>query len=353
MTEQASAGTGEDISPIVFSSFNTMGLPPQEAIEVWRDSIAPLFDARPVGPGDFYGAVDACLFNGIVLAQSRAAAQVFRRDRRMRNRDGVDHFLVQFYLEGGYRGEHAGLAVRVGAGDVGVLDLGAETHTNDLEFRCLTLVVPRDTLRPFVKHLDCGGTVIAGSTALGRILNSHLTATWRNLPGLPGREAPYVAQALLGVLAACIDSQCSGTTDRTDPYLPAATAVAIRDYIEHHLERVDLDPEHLCRTFHCSRAYLYRLFASEGGVARHIQQRRLLRCYRELTRPGNHRPRVGEIAGRWGFVNASHFSRLFREVFGVAPRDALGGADQARGVTALGADPRPDLPAYHDWLLSL
>ncbi|WP_295436936.1 hypothetical protein [uncultured Thiodictyon sp.] len=44
--------------------------------------------------------------------------------------------------------------------------------------------------------------MIAGSTALGRILNSHLTATWRNLPVLPGREAPYVAQALLGVLAA-------------------------------------------------------------------------------------------------------------------------------------------------------
>jgi AraC-like DNA-binding protein len=355
MVERAGFGSGGDVPAVAFSKFCTDALSPEEGLELWRNSIAPMFDSRPERPGErFFGSIDACLFDSLVLARSRAAAQQFRRDRRMQRRDGLDHYVVQHYLRGGYEGEHAGREIRVRPGDTSILDLGAETCTRDRDFECFTLIVPRDRLGPLVKGTDCSGLKIRGESALGRILASHLAGTWGILPDLRGSEAQHVAQATLGVLAAAIGAQAGGAGVRRDPCLEKATALAVRDYIERHLDRVDLDPEHLCRVFRCSRSYLYRLFGPEGGVAHYIQRRRLGRCYRELTQTAGSAPRVGEIAGRWGFTNPSHFSRLFREVYGRSPRDAMrqpGAALASDG--AAGDCPRADLPAYHDWLLRL
>ena len=35
---------------------------------------------------------------------------------------------------------------------------------------------------------------------------------------------------------------------------------------------------------------------------------------------------VGAVAGRWGFLDAAHFSRSFRDAFGVSPSDWRRGA---------------------------
>jgi AraC-like DNA-binding protein len=54
-------------------------------------------------------------------------------------------------------------------------------------------------------------------------------------------------------------------------------------------------------------------------VSTWIRSRRLDRCRRELVDPlAAHRP-VGEVAARWGFPDAAHFSRAFRAEFGEPP----------------------------------
>jgi transcriptional regulator GlxA family with amidase domain len=35
---------------------------------------------------------------------------------------------------------------------------------------------------------------------------------------------------------------------------------------------------------------------------------------------------VGAVAGRWGFLDAAHFSRSFRDAFGESPSDWRRGA---------------------------
>lgn len=355
MSEPIPCGQTSDGPTIAFSRFSTQGLAPEEGLEIWRASIAPMFDAWPERPDEpFFGVVDAYLFDGLVLARSRASAQRFWCDRRMLRRDRADHFLVQQYLRGGYTGEHGGRQIRVGAGDTGVLDLGAEIDTGALEFECLSLIVPRDLLRSRTKGVRVGGAVLPGGSPMGRILTSHLAVTWSVLPELSGREAPFVAQGLLDVLAAAIGARARGGAEAREPLLQQPTALAMRAYIEQHLDDHQLDPDLLCHVFRCSRSYLYRLFDGEGGVVRYIQLRRLQRCYRDLKRASGTGRRVGEIAGRWGFTNASHFSRLFRDVHGRSPREVMRQPDPAAGP-APGARPGAcsGLPAYRDWLLRL
>jgi AraC-like DNA-binding protein len=351
MSGTDTASADPEVSSLVFSSFSTDGLPIGDAAAIWCESISPMFASRPVVPERFHGSIEACLLDRLVLARGHASAQEFRRDRRMQRRDGIDHVLVQFYRAGGYRGEHAGKAIDVRPGDIGILDLAAETHTLDSDFRSLTLVIPRDELRPLLGQVDCGGITIPGRSPLGRILTSLLAATWHNLPALGARDAPHAAQTVLAALASCIQAHRDDATG-APPELPA-TAAAVRDYIEQTLAHPGLDPNHLCGVFRCSRSYLYRLFAPEGGVVRYIQARRVARCYAELTQAAGRGTRVTDIAARWGFVNPSHFSRVFRETYGIAPREARRSSSAGSAPAWSAAPERASLPAYYDWLLTL
>lgn len=66
--------------------------------------------------------------------------------------------------------------------------------------------------------------------------------------------------------------------------------------------------------------YLNRVLGRSGpSISRRILARRLYRCADELR--SMHVKRVGDIAFRWGFNDLSHFSRSFKEAYGVGPRE--------------------------------
>ena len=77
---------------------------------------------------------------------------------------------------------------------------------------------------------------------------------------------------------------------------------------------------------------LHLAFAGTGTtVGRWIRDRRLRVCYRELARAGTHQT-VTDIAFRWGFNDMAHFSRTFKQAFGVTPSGVL-----SRGRTVAAA----------------
>lgn len=341
-----------DAARLPSSSFSTHNLAPDTGFAIWRESVSPLFESQPEQRDRFHAEVETYHLGALLLGMGRGSAQHFKRDRRLRSRDDIDHFFVQLYLKGGYGGTHGGRDIWVRPGDVGILDLGRDFRTQAPDFECLNLVVPRDLLRTYMKNKgDPGGKVFSGDSAMGRILADHMTSIWRTLPTLCVRDSDYVSQALLGVLTACL-----GSWENQEPAAPqaAATFEAIRSYIERNLDSSELDPAHLCRAFRCSRSFLYRLFESEGGVAHFIQRRRLQRCYRELTQPGGPPRRIGDVAFRWGFANQSHFCRLFHEAFGVTPKEAVQQVRQAAAVRSAASDSiEIETPSYRKWLVDL
>ncbi|WP_399934022.1 helix-turn-helix domain-containing protein [Streptomyces kanamyceticus] len=113
-----------------------------------------------------------------------------------------------------------------------------------------------------------------------------------------------------------------------DPYRSASSDGAgemlarIRDHIEENLMNPALSPESIARAHHISVRYLHKLFQNDGTtVSTWIRRRRLDSCRMELGRLSNRRRTVAAVAHRWGFANASHFSRLFRQAYGVSPRE--------------------------------
>jgi AraC-like DNA-binding protein len=78
----------------------------------------------------------------------------------------------------------------------------------------------------------------------------------------------------------------------------------------------------IARRHFISRSYLDRLFETEdASVQQTIRGKRLDRSRRDLTDRGLAGESVFEIASRWGFRSASHFSRSFRAAYGQSPSD--------------------------------
>lgn len=100
-----------------------------------------------------------------------------------------------------------------------------------------------------------------------------------------------------------------------------ALLLRIRAFIDRHLADPDLTPRAIARAHSISLRHLHNLFESEDAtVSRWIQRRRLEECRRDLARHAKGST-IAAVAHRWGFVSAAHFSRVFRAVYGMAPRE--------------------------------
>lgn len=181
----------------------------------------------------------------------------------------------------------------------------------DSDLRRITGVPLRcgDGVRALVSHFL---TVLASDAGLRR---SHT-----------GDRLARTAVDLLAVLVTeFVGDQAADTTD-----VGTQTLSRIRTFIELHLPDADLSPEAIAHAHHISVRYLHKLFQGEGTtVSQWIRARRLDACRQDLGRAPRHRLTVAAVAHRWGFTSASHFSRAFRDAYGMSPSEwqALASSD--------------------------
>ncbi|MFH9009589.1 helix-turn-helix domain-containing protein [Streptomyces afghaniensis] len=118
----------------------------------------------------------------------------------------------------------------------------------------------------------------------------------------------------------------------------------IRAFIEEHLREPELSPESIARAHHISVRYLHKLFQDDGTtVGQWVRQRRLDSCRHELGRTSKGTTTVAAVAHRWGFSSPSHFSRTFRDAYGMSPSEwqALAASGVGSPITERGLPTGP------------
>lgn len=108
----------------------------------------------------------------------------------------------------------------------------------------------------------------------------------------------------------------------------------IHSFIEGHLDAGSLTPDAVAAAHHISVRHLHRLFQEQGiTVGGWIRRRRLERCRHDLLDPRKSGLTLQAIGAHWGFRHAAEFSRHFRAVYGVPPRELrrAGGPPSAAG----------------------
>jgi AraC-like DNA-binding protein len=310
---------------------STRGIDSATQFTYWREAVCDTFvglDVHRDEEGPFVGEIarhtvgdqDGVSFIDVASSPAQIVTRSPRQIRRVRDNGWVTATLQ---LEGMGVGEQSGNVAVLRPGDISIFDTTLPYRLRfGPRFRQLALKMPRDRMLPLLPRppLWLAG-YLSRDTPLGCVIGRHLvtmasvidTVDPALLPALIDQLFDLVA---LGFTGAARDFAGSGSTVRQ-------TMVArAKRYAEHHLADPELDAVRIALALRISPGYLHQLFRETGmTVGDFIKRQRLAKCRKDLGNPALVGVSVTEIATGWGFTDMPHFSRSFRALYGVAPRD--------------------------------
>lgn len=345
--KQGGAG-GHGGAPVV--RFSTAGLPHSERFEAWRQMMSALFDVRRLrchGADAFSASLTAYHFGGFLLCHSRSDAARYQRTLQRSRLDDLDHYLIHMPLQqaGAFGDAGRGLQGirRLRPMDVGIFDMALPAGVIAGAGEAITLIVPRATLAALLKHPDHQhGRVLGWDTSMGAILGRHLIGLYMEASRFGLHEASALADAAIRLIALSLGFGAIGETLPAAPARRETLARRVRLHIEQNLHREGLTPETIMKELVISRSQLYRQFERYGGVHRYLRQRRLRQCLLTICNPLHASERIADIAYDRGFSDEAHFSRIFRETYGMSPREARNAAQRGDGAVLAALMPQAE-----------
>lgn len=144
---------------------------------------------------------------------------------------------------------------------------------------------------------------------------------WFNQHSLDEHSRSSHANTVVELLAVAFESSTQAL-DSEDKSVKMAYMNTALDYVDAHLGNCSIRPEDIATHLGIKKRYLYALFADQDKTLHTlIRDKRLDRCRATLQDDNMHSLSITEIAFRWGFSSTSHFSRVFKEKYGVGPRE--------------------------------
>ena len=165
--------------------------------------------------------------------------------------------------------------------------------------------------------------LLARAFPVGEGVGSLLLTVARHIVGSGDRFAPADGKRLGLVLVDLVVSLLAESIREVTAARDAdqrLLQLKVLDFIEKRLADPGLSPFVIATAHNISLRYLHLLFQRQGlTAAAWIRERRLDRCRRDLRNPELARQPVSTVGARWGFPDATVFSRTFKKAFGMPP----------------------------------
>ncbi|WP_162530012.1 helix-turn-helix domain-containing protein [Stappia sp. BW2] len=303
-------------------TWSTQSLRGPVQFEAWRHALSRThldWDLKSSETSDFHAEICERILDGIRVVECCCdPCEGSRRKPELCHSDEA-YFGVLFELSGHEIIRQGDRQAELSAGDFVLWD-----SEREMDFKVtsrlhkLTLLIPKFRAKRLDWNIErFAGTVVKNSSAVSGISAEALRRLARDFTTIEEKEAEAVMQPILSLLMATL-------TTRQEPP-PASLAhrdhfAAFCRFIRNNLEDGRLDPTMVAEAHGVSLRYLHTVFAHNNDTCCNFMRReRLRRCHADLSRP-HCRDTITEIAFRWGFNDAAHFSRAFRAEFGIAPK---------------------------------
>ncbi|MFE9421471.1 helix-turn-helix domain-containing protein [Kitasatospora sp. NPDC006697] len=305
---------------------DTAAVRPADRAEYWHEVISHTFiplDVSLLESAPAPATVTSHQLGAVQVSLVEAGPQRVARTAGLIARGGEDHFTLALQHHGTARLEQDGRQALLRPGVFAISDAGRpfakELHES---FAFTAFHWPRSAMGGSEEDLrELTATVFDTGDGTAALVAAYLARLSRSAGSLEPEVAARLAATALDLLLVLAQER-RGRSVPDAPEAARATLARVKDHILRHLGDPGLAPERIAAAHHVSVRYLHKLFRCEGvTVARWIQQQRLAVCRRDLAGPAAGRATVAAVAGRWGFVSASHFSRSFRAAYGVSPRE--------------------------------
>jgi AraC-like DNA-binding protein len=296
-----------------------------DRFEAYRETVSktfvPLAPQAPPSTDGFACRLDSHEVGSVQISTIHATPHTVLRTPAAARRGDEAYFKLGLQMSGSALLDQDGRQTELRPGDLAMYDT---TRPYRLQFfsdyRIIVVMFPQSLLRiPRRRVEQITARAVSGRTGLGALLSPVLAGLETDVD-TGATAGAHLSDAVIDLIAACFagDERGEAPSTRRDQLMTTIFA-----YIEANLSDTTLDVASIAAAHHISASYLQKLFATQSiSVAAFIRERRLERCRRDLANPSNDLRSAASIAAQWGFQDPSHFSRLFRSVYGMTPGDS-------------------------------
>jgi len=155
-----------------------------------------------------------------------------------------------------------------------------------------------------------------GCNGIERAARELMLVSFRECARMSVRAGEAAADAITRMVAASVEEAAQ---THAAPLQPVRAQII--DFIHAHITDDDLAVGTIARAFGYSTRQIHRMFQDEAGmtVSECIWKARLAQVLQDLRSTVTRDKTITEIAFNWGFSNAAHFSRAFKEAYGMTP----------------------------------
>jgi AraC-like DNA-binding protein len=299
--------------------FTTDLLPASDRIDAWQWNAQQICgDCRIQLPkSSFHGVIEVRHVGGLHLTRFSTSPLSFWKQPSDTVSPDNRFCIVITQLDGVRRYVQNGRSVLLSPGDTTLMDSGgpwSSSCANDCAR--LYLRVPHWMMENRLRLREIPiAQRISGTKGVGAMLSRMAQSLYEQAEWLQAEEGAAALDAYFQILWTCI-----GRAEPDEPRTSHAQS-RIQKFIDDHLSDPGLAPAVIAAAADISVRHLHRLFANAGRtLGDSIRAGRLERCRNDLANPRLRNKTITEIAFSWGFSDSAHFSRSFRQQFGICPR---------------------------------
>jgi AraC-like DNA-binding protein len=284
-------------------------------------SFVPL-DVSRVNADAFWGRLRSVDFDDAHVHEVTASPHTVQRTESLITGGDARFYKASLQVSG------TGLLIQDGReavlqpGDLAIYDTARPyslVFENDM--RMLVLMFPRELLGlPPDMMQQLTAHRFSSDNGLGAMIIPFLQNVSQNLDKVGGVTGPRLVHTAIDLITTMFANELDLEADARDSH--QLLMQQIRHYIEANLGSPELGPTQIAAAHYISNRHLHGLFRQKGTtVSTWIRERRLENCRRDLIDPLKAHVSVGAIASRWGFVEAAHFSRVFKAAYEMSPSE--------------------------------
>jgi AraC-like DNA-binding protein len=306
--------------------YSTDGIEPSRRMAYWNDRasecIVPLVsDVNDVD--SFRGSIRQGAVGDVMLAEVYSEAQIVRHTGAHVARTRVPLFFVQLQVEGECIELQNGRETRLASGDFTLCDSSRKFETVfGGPNRMLLLGVPFRRLRQYVADPERLAAIpMRSATGLSGFFSSFLVDYWTEYQrGMESASDERCIAAVLDLLAAAY-ADVVPSPDYASSLVEAHT-LRILKFVESHVKDCDLTVSKIAQACRITPRYVHQLFENrKETVSSYILRRRLELSQAALSSRESRGRSMTAIAFDHGFNSQTHFCRVFREKYGMTPRE--------------------------------
>lgn len=307
---------------------STDDVAPRERAPLWREWVWRHFgglDSDLYGDAVFDGHIAASRAGDVILTRLEANRHRVLRTPQMVRGSEAGYFKIVAPWRGSASVHQRGREAAVRDGGWTLYDTtDSYAVANPERSDHLIVMLPKasllhDGLRDDRRTGELMARCVGGASGISRVALETMRATYLELPAMSeaaARGAGELITQLVRLSLLELAGQETAVTQRE------ALRDRIRAHVARHLGDPGLSLDSIAAALGCSKRHLHNAFAGEEDtLAGFILRERLEACLRDMADQALAARSITEIALARGFVNVSHFSRVFRARLGCSPSE--------------------------------